>query len=103
VASRQLSGVLAVVGRPDGELEAISWGTPNAAGYSREMKQSAYRRMAGFLRARSRPVVLGVDTNTWGDPPAPSGNLLSADPDWIDEHRFVDATQLTVSLMSTGR
>lgn len=81
-------GLSAVVSHPAGPLRVLSWGTPNAAGDSRPVKQSAYRIMNDHLRSLTGPVIVGVDTNTWGDPPTPEAKG-PIDPDWADEHRFI--------------
>lgn len=81
-------GVIAEVDHPDGLLRVVSWGTPNAAGDGREAKQAAYRRMGEFLQRLDGPVIVGVDTNTWGDPPSPDAPA-PVDPDWIHEHQFI--------------
>lgn len=81
-------GLSARVSHPEGSLQVFSWGTPNAAGDTRPVKQAAYRIMNNHLRTLSGPVVVGVDTNTWGDPPTPESQG-PIDPDWADEHQFI--------------
>ncbi len=70
-----------------GELTAVSWHSPNAAGDTREVKMAAYRAMSDWLGDAPRPLLLGADLNTWHDPV----ELASADPDdtFYDEHEFV--------------
>jgi endonuclease/exonuclease/phosphatase family metal-dependent hydrolase len=70
-----------------GEVTVVSWHTPNAAGDGREVKMAAYAAMSEWLRAASRPVVIGADLNTWVDPV----ELRVADPadPFFEEHAFV--------------
>jgi hypothetical protein len=80
--------LVARIEHPRGELTAVSWGTPNAAGDGRPVKQAAYRHMADYLPSLPRPLVVGIDTNSWYDPPDPNTEL---DPDarWLVEHGFL--------------
>ncbi len=81
-------GLWARVLVPDlGELTAISWHAPNAAGDTREVKMAAYSAMSAWLAASKRPLLLGADLNTWLDPPelVPAN---SADPRY-EEQEFV--------------
>lgn len=49
---------------------------------------AAYRTMTRALRALSAPLVVGVDTNTWADPPLGVEDP-TPDPDWAPEQQFV--------------
>src|SRR4051794_18085969 len=51
-----------------GELTAVSWHSPNAAGDGRSVKMEAYKTMMKWLSRAPRPLVLGADLNTWIDP-----------------------------------
>lgn len=70
-----------------GELTAVSWHSPNAAGDGRAVKEAAYRAMSDWLAAAQVPLVLGADLNTWHDPI----ELLPPDRDdeCFEEHRFL--------------
>lgn len=81
-------GLVAVIDHPGGPLTAVSWGTPNAAGDGRETKMHAYRHMMKLLKGLSAPLVVGIDTNSWYDPPRPAAPSPADDP-FIDEHRFL--------------
>jgi hypothetical protein len=61
-------GLVARIEHPLGRLTAVSWGTPNAAGDTRPVKEAAYRHMAGYLPSLACPMVVGIDTNSWYDP-----------------------------------
>lgn len=70
-----------------GEMTAVSWHSPNAAGDTREVKMAAYRAMSHWLVDAPRPLILGADLNTWRDPV----ELVRAgtDDEYHDEHEFV--------------
>jgi endonuclease/exonuclease/phosphatase family metal-dependent hydrolase len=81
-------GVWAQVELPDhGQITAVSWHTPNAAGDGRRTKMAAYRAMSEWLVKAPHPLVLGADLNTWHDPV----DLGTAEPGdaYFDEHEFV--------------
>jgi hypothetical protein len=81
-------GLVTRIDHPTGPLTAVSWGTPNAAGNTRPVKEAAYRHMATYLPSLPRPLVVGIDTNSWYDPPAQSAEL---EPDTRQpaEHGFL--------------
>lgn len=80
--------LVARLDHPDGPLTVVSWGTPNAAGDGREAKEAAYRHLSAYLPTLPTPLIVGVDTNSWYDPPDPDATL---DPDARakEEHRFL--------------
>lgn len=61
--------LIAVVETPSRPLTLISWGAPNATGEGRDSKEGAYALMASVLAERDGPIIVGVDTNAWADPP----------------------------------
>jgi endonuclease/exonuclease/phosphatase family metal-dependent hydrolase len=81
-------GIWARVGLPDGgEITAVSWHTPNAAGDGRRAKMAAYRAVSDWLVNAPHPLVLGADLNTWHDP-LDLGMADKGDA-YFDEHEFV--------------
>lgn len=81
-------GLVVTTDHPDGPLTLVSWGTPNAAGNGRAVKNAAYAHMGELLPTLATPLVVGVDTNSWYDPP--SDNAIVEDPKVAEEHDFVD-------------
>jgi hypothetical protein len=81
-------GLVARIEHPHGELTVASWGTPNAAGDTRPVKQAAYRYMADYLPNLPHPLVVGIDTNSWYDPPDPATDL-DPDPRRLEEDVFL--------------
>jgi endonuclease/exonuclease/phosphatase family metal-dependent hydrolase len=81
-------GLVARIEHPRGELTVVSWGTPNAAGDTRPVKQAAYRHMTAYLPTLPHPLVVGIDTNSWYDPPDPATEL-DPHPRWLEEHGFL--------------
>lgn len=82
-------GLVAQIGHPGRTFTAVSWGTPNAAGDGREAKMSAYRSMMARLKRLPAPIVVGIDTNSWGDAPLRDASPPADDHPFIDEHRFL--------------
>ncbi len=70
-----------------GEMTAVSWHSPNAAGDTRPVKIAVYAGMTEWLARAERPIVLGADLNTWHDPV----ELVAAseDDDYYEEMEFV--------------
>ena len=70
-----------------GELTAVSWHSPNAAGDGRAVKEAAYRAMSDWLATTQGPRLVGADLNTWNDPI----ELVppDADDEAFEEHRFL--------------
>jgi hypothetical protein len=64
-------GLIARLEHPRGSVRLVSWGTPNAAGEGRAAKEAAYALMTRRLTRLKAPVIVGVDTNAWEDPPLP--------------------------------
>lgn len=81
-------GLVARLDHPDGPLTVVSWGTPNAAGDGRAAKEAAYRHLSAYLPTLPAPLIVGVDTNSWYDPPDPPTPLDPGAPQ-AEEHRFL--------------
>lgn len=69
------------------ELTVVSWHAPNKAGDGLETKMDAYKVVSEWLTDAPRPLVLGVDLNTWRDPV----QLIEPEPGepHFQEHAFV--------------
>lgn len=80
--------LLAVCDTPRGPVTLVSWGAPNAAGEGREPKEAAYAFMSSMLAQREGPLIVGVDTNAWEDPPLQQ-STASDDPQWVEQGTFV--------------
>ncbi len=82
-------GLAATVEVAGSALTLVSWGAPNSAGEGRPAKVGAYRDMSAWLSTLAGPVIVGVDTNSWFDPPSPD---IPAEHDeaWAAEHGFLD-------------
>jgi hypothetical protein len=93
--------LVARIEHPLGRLTAVSWGTPNAAGDTRPVKEAAYRHMTAYLPTLAYPMVVGIDTNSWYDPP----RRAELDPDSRQpaEHGFLHRDPLTDSSTFTAR
>lgn len=79
--------LLAATDTPSGPVTLVSWGAPNAAGEGREAKEAAYAFMSSMLRRRDGPMILGVDTNAWSDPPLHRKDDPD-DPLWEEQDNF---------------
>jgi hypothetical protein len=64
-------GLIVRTEHPRGPVTLVGWGTPNAAGEGRAVKEAAYGLMTQRLTQLTGPVIAGVDTNAWEDPPLP--------------------------------
>jgi hypothetical protein len=67
-------GLIARMEHPRGSVRLASWGAPNAAGEGRAAKEAAYALMTRRLTQLKGPVIVGVDTNAWEDPPLPGAD-----------------------------
>lgn len=79
--------LLCVADTPAGPVTLVSWGAPNAAGEGREAKERAYALMSALLSQRAGPIIVGVDTNAWSDPPL-HGTGAPGDPLWKEQDDF---------------
>lgn len=73
---------------PYGPIRLISWGAPHAGRDRGVAKMAAYSAMQHHLVDVTEPVILGVDTNSWFDPPLPGPR--DVDEFWAPEHGFLD-------------
>ena len=82
-------GLVATTAHPDGPIKLASWGAPDAAGSTRPVKMTAYQLMHDYLTALDYPLIMGVDTNSWADPPTSSspGERPEA---WAEEDAFLE-------------
>lgn len=81
-------GLVATTAHPDGPITLASWGTPDAAGNTRPVKMAAYQLMHDYLTTIKEPLILGVDTNSWADPPT-SASPHERPADWAEEDAFL--------------
>lgn len=84
-------GLVATLHHDVGPITLASWGAPNAAGETRQVKSDAYQRMNRFLPMLPGPIVMGVDTNAWGDHPRrdepdPPENVFRNEHEFLSRH-----------------